>query len=162
MSTNMYSIHNSICNFFDIDPSNPIPNSIFENISEMENIVSVITGTFKNQKHTEESKLLISKAHKGMKKPWLNRNLSDEHKEKIKKYRTGKSRPEMNKEKLKLIGKNRTEHQKQAAKNHSEKMKGRNAPNKKSIIFRGIKFESITDAMKYFHVSYNKIINEIQ
>lgn len=61
--------------------------------------------------------------------------------------------PKINLNKLK--GYERTERQKNGAKIHSERMKGRKAHNAKQIVFLGETHKSVTSAMKSFGISYN-------
>lgn len=68
----------------------------------------------------------------------------------------GNAPPKQNSNNLiknKLKGKDRTQKQKKAAKNHSIKMKGRKAPNKKTTNIFGKSFDSVRDAINYFSLS---------
>jgi len=65
-----------------------------------------------------------------------------------------------------LVGENRTNSQKESAKKHSERIKGKDTRNKgkkgfkgpiKSCVYKGINFNSRTEAAKYFGVSVSAV-----
>ena len=83
----------------------------------------------KDKKHSEETKRKMSEAKKGKPNTWTT-SISEEQKEKISNSLKGRKRPDMDKSKLSAKGKERTPAQIEAAKKHSERMKGRTPWNK--------------------------------
>lgn len=170
MSTNIYSIDQKLSEIFQITPTNLITDSEFNEINYDELFYShwpawnkgMNDSGMKDKKHSEETRKKISDSHKLIDKIWLRRPMSESTKQKIRESKLGKKRPEMSKEKIALKGNNRTEAQKHQAKKHSERMKGKIAPNRKKIVFRGIEFDAVTHAMKYFNLSATTFYNELR
>jgi hypothetical protein len=54
-----------------------------------------------------------------------------------------------------FTGDDRTDNQKQAAKTHSQKMKGKSTKKAKSILIFGIEYRSVTSALKELKISYS-------
>ena len=52
-----------------------------------------------------------------------------------------------------LKGEQRSEKQKEASKKHSEKMRGRRAHNRQPTLLFGIEFQTLTEGLKYHHLS---------
>jgi len=157
ISMDIYSISEKLDLIFDIEPSNISNKFLLEKPNDLDHsIPSAMLG----HTHTEESKRKISESHIGMKKPWAKIKTED-FKRKLSNTLTGKKRINVDWSTVKLSGNNRTEKQKLASEQHSQKMIGRKAHNKKQVTFRNITFESVTEAITYFNISTTTYYKEI-
>ena len=83
----------------------------------------------KGKKHSEETKQKMREASTGVANTWTL-HISEEQKKKISIALTGRKRPDMDKTKIGAKGEDRTPAQIEAAKKHSDKMKGKTPWNK--------------------------------
>jgi len=173
MSTTIYF---NLCKILNIEPSDPISDSVFNEMPSEDELFDSFKQSWnsgpswnkgmndsgmKGKKHSEETKKKMSKSRVGQRNA-LGATRSKETRQKIANANIGKKRDHIDWSTNKLRGNNRTESQKRQAKEHSERMKDRSAYNRKKIVFRGIEFDAVTHAMKYFNLSSTSFYNELR